>query len=108
MLVVFASKLCHFAADPVDFRLCDRCERIAVRHSGAHRVRVTLAREPGLATLDVDDDGRGFDVRRAEERRPGMGLFSMRERVALVNGTLTVTSTEGRGTRVHATVPVST
>ena len=36
------------------------------------------------------------------------GLFSMRERVALVNGTLTVTSIEGRGTRVHATVPVST
>jgi signal transduction histidine kinase len=67
---------------------------------------VTLARDGGVASLDVEDDGRGFDVRRAEERRPGMGLFSMRERVALVNGTLTVTSAVGRGTRVHATIPV--
>jgi signal transduction histidine kinase len=35
-----------------------------------------------------------------------MGLFSMRERVSLVNGTLTVTSTPGRGTRIVATIPL--
>jgi signal transduction histidine kinase len=55
----------------------------------------------------VRDDGRGFDVRRAEERRPGMGLFSMRERVGLVNGALTVDSAPGRGTRILATVPLT-
>jgi signal transduction histidine kinase len=58
------------------------------------------------ATLEVADDGRGFDVKRAEERRPGMGLFSMRERVALVNGTLTLTSASARGTRIVATIPL--
>jgi len=53
------------------------------------------------------DDGRGFDVKSAEERRPGMGLFSMRERVGLVNGTLALVSARGRGTRVVATVPLT-
>lgn len=89
------------------YRVAQEALRNAVRHAGACRVRVKLSRNGGMAMLDVEDDGRGFDVRRAEERRPGMGLFSMRERVALVNGTLTVTSVEGRGTRVHAMVPVS-
>lgn len=88
------------------YRVAQEAMRNAVRHAAARRVRVMLSREGGMATLDVEDDGCGFDVRRAEERRPGMGLFSMRERVALVNGTLTVTSAEGRGTRIHATVPV--
>jgi signal transduction histidine kinase len=88
------------------YRVAQEALRNAVRHAGPRRVRVTLARSGGVATLDVEDDGCGFDVRRAEERRPGMGLFSMRERVALVNGTLTVTSAEGRGTRVRAAVPV--
>jgi len=37
-----------------------------------------------------------------------MGLFSMRERVALVNGTLTVTSAPAKGTRVVATIPLET
>jgi signal transduction histidine kinase len=69
-------------------------------------VEIFLRREPGRATLEVVDDGRGFEVRRAEERRPGMGLFSMRERVGLVNGSLRVESSPGRGTRVVASVPL--
>jgi len=81
--------------------------RNAVRHAHAHRVEVWLRRTPTTATLEVADDGRGFDVRRAEERRPGMGLFSMRERVGLANGTLSVESAPGRGTRVVATVPLT-
>ena len=59
------------------------------------------------ATIEVVDDGRGFDVRRAEERRPGMGLFSMRERVGLANGSLSVESSPGGGTRIVATVPLT-
>jgi signal transduction histidine kinase len=81
--------------------------RNAARHAGARRVEIVLLHKLGTTSLEVSDDGRGFDVQRAEERRPGMGLFSMRERVALVNGRLTVTSSPGRGTRIVATVPLT-
>jgi signal transduction histidine kinase len=89
------------------YRVAQEALRNAVRHAGARRVELWLRQAPGTATLEVVDDGRGFDVRRAEERRPGMGLFSMRERVGLVNGTLAVVSAPGRGTRIVATVPVT-
>ena len=89
------------------YRVAQEAMRNAVRHAAARRVELWLRQSAGTATLEVVDDGRGFDVRRAEERRPGMGLFSMRERVGLVNGTLSVVSAPGRGTRVVATVPVT-
>ena len=57
----------------------------------------------------VEDDGRGFDpepalAASAAEHR--LGLLGMRERVALVGGTLTVESDPGRGTTVIARVPL--
>jgi signal transduction histidine kinase len=42
----------------------------------------------------------------AERRRPGMGLFTMRERTSLVDGELDVITAPGRGTTVRARVPV--
>jgi signal transduction histidine kinase len=89
------------------YRVAQEALRNAARHASASRVEILLRRAPGSATLEVCDDGRGFDVRGAEERRPGMGMFSMRERVGLVNGTLVVESAPGRGTRVVATVPLT-
>jgi signal transduction histidine kinase len=59
-----------------------------------------------MAVLEVIDDGRGFDVMEAERRRPGMGLFTMRERVALAGGRFDVESKPGEGTRIIATVPL--
>lgn len=89
------------------YRVAQESLRNAARHADARHVRILLRRERAAATLEVEDDGRGFDVKGAEERRPGMGLFSMRERVALVNGRFNVTSAPGRGTRVTASVPVA-
>jgi signal transduction histidine kinase len=89
------------------YRVAQEALRNAARHAAASRVEIVLRREAGRATLLVADDGCGFDVRRAQERRPGMGLFSMRERVGLVNGTLRVESSPGRGTRVVASVPLT-
>jgi len=89
------------------YRIAQESLRNAVRHAKARRVELWLRRGPGTATLEVVDDGTGFEVKRAEERRPGMGLFSMRERVGLVNGTLALVSAPGRGTRVVATVPLT-
>ena len=89
------------------YRVAQETLRNAARHAEARHVDVSLRRDGPSAVLEIVDDGRGFDVERAEERRPGMGLFSMRERVGLVNGRLTVSSAPGHGTQIVATVPLT-
>ncbi len=87
------------------YRVAQEAVRNAVRHAGAHRIRVVLHQEDGEATLDILDDGKGFDLKEAEQRRPGMGLLSMRERVSLVDGELAIRTAPGDGTSISATVP---
>ncbi len=71
-------------------------------HSGARRVGVRLEIRPGYAALTVFDDGRGFDVEQALGR--GLGLPSMRERIAQFGGQFNVVAAPGEGTRVYAVV----
>ena len=56
----------------------------------------------GRIDVIVHDDGGGFDPRAAS---PGFGLIGMRERLALVQGSLDLESTPGAGTRLHASIP---
>lgn len=79
----------------------------ALRHGRPTGIDVTLHSTPARVQLEVADDGGGFDLAEAEGRRPGMGLFAMRERVALVGGDLQI-ATHSDGTRVIASVPLDT
>ncbi|HEX7527270.1 MAG TPA: GAF domain-containing sensor histidine kinase, partial [Gaiellaceae bacterium] len=74
------------------------------KHAGARRVSVLLVRRAGSATALVEDDGHGFDAE--DELRGGMGLSGMRERLALLDGRLTVESRHGAGTSLIAEVPL--
>ena len=73
------------------------------RHSGAENVRVKLLVEDEEALAELTDDGRGFEP---EEVREGVGLSSMRERVAGLGGGIEVGSRPGEGTRVTVRVPL--
>ena len=88
------------------YRVAQEAVRNAVRHAAPRRVRVVLHEADGAAALDVLDDGKGFDLEEAEQRRPGMGLLSMRERVSLVDGELAIRTAPGDGTAISATVPI--
>ena len=72
------------------------------RHAEATTCRVSLRRGDGGFVLEVDDDGRGFDVDAASR---GMGLRNLRERAESLGGTLEVATTPGEGTTVRATLP---
>ena len=95
------------SASSVLYRVAQESLRNIVQHARAKHVQVVLTNDKDVATLTVIDDGKGFDVRGAEARRPGMGLFSIRERVSLVNGTVDIQSVPGRGARIIASVPVT-
>jgi NarL family two-component system sensor histidine kinase LiaS len=78
------------------------------RHSGALAVAVRLVWEENGVCLSVRDDGRGFDLAQAEGK--GLGLASMRERVAALGGTLRIVPVSGAadgGTSVEACVPLA-
>ncbi|MGW6444127.1 sensor histidine kinase [Lentzea sp. NPDC055074] len=75
-------------------------------HSGAGRVAITLSYLGDAVSMDVVDDGRGFDpaqVRTAHGR--GYGLASIRGRITELGGTVSVESAPGEGTAVAVTVP---
>jgi signal transduction histidine kinase len=96
------------------YRVAQESVTNALRHARPECLTVVLRAVPGARsdgppaalTVEVSDDGAGFDVADADARRPGMGLFVMRERVALAGGAVAVESTPGGGTRVRATVPL--
>jgi two-component system, NarL family, sensor kinase len=86
------------------YRVAEEAVRNATRHASPARVRIDLHARRHEVTLDVHDDGRGFDLLETDRRRTGVGLLSMRERIALVDGRLDIRTAEGNGTTVSATV----
>jgi signal transduction histidine kinase len=84
----------------------------ARKHAAASRVTLTLSWLEDAVTLDVHDDGSGFDpsavAAAAGPGGGGLGLAAMSERVAAVGGRLAVESAPGEGTTVAAEVPTGT
>ena len=75
------------------------------RHAQAGHITARLERATDDLTLEIIDDGVGFD---ATASFPGhLGLTSMREWIADAGGELDIISTPGRGTRIRARAPVS-
>ena len=91
------------AIESTIYRLVQEALSNAAKHADATRVDVSLQSSPGFIDLVVHDDGRGFDP---EAPVTGFGLLGMRERIALVRGTLELRSAPGEGTTLHATLPV--
>lgn len=85
------------------FRVAQEALANIARHSGAEHVTIHLAWDRAQARLSITDDGTGFDVASALGR--GVGLASMRERMATHNGTLKIESRAG-ATMVEATLPL--
>ena len=75
----------------------------ARKHARASRIDVSLVAGDGAVRVTVTDDGIGFDPEAAPD---GFGLPGMRDRLALVGGSLSVTSAPGEGTRLSAEVRV--
>lgn len=79
-----------------------------VRHAQAHEVTVNLERVDGQVTLEIRDDGQGFDpVRARGNDGQGFGLLGMGERMGMIDGQLKVESAPGHGTQVMAYAPVT-
>jgi PAS domain S-box-containing protein len=89
------------------FRVLQEALRNAVKHSGVKHFEVDLRGMPGAVLLTVRDSGVGFNVERVADTQAGLGLVSMRERVGLAKGVISIASKPQRGTEISVRVPVA-
>ena len=90
------------------YRVAQEALNNTVQHSHARCAHVMLKRDADWLTLEVRDDGVGFDQDAMQARQPRrLGLAGMRERLALVGGELTIESGPGAGTRLCARARLS-
>jgi PAS domain S-box-containing protein len=87
------------------FRIVQEALRNVIKHSGASEAKVELFFFGDHIELSISDAGSGFSSESAETKT-GLGLVSMRERLRLVYGQLTIDSKPSQGTRIHASVPL--
>jgi PAS domain S-box-containing protein len=87
------------------FRVLQEALQNAIKHSGKRSFTVELQGSLGEIELTVKDLGVGFDQQDAINRR-GLGLISMRERLQLVGGELSIKSEPNHGTTISARVPL--
>jgi signal transduction histidine kinase len=90
--------------ETIVYRVVQEALNNVVKHAEAKHVSVVLHEKNGAITAVIEDDGRGFLPGSGENG--GVGLIGMRERVALVDGRLTVESGKGAGTTVVVEVPM--
>lgn len=87
------------------FRVLQEALQNAVKHSGSEHFQVTLFYAANEIHLRVSDSGVGFDAKDAMTGR-GIGITSMRERLKLIDGQLSINSTPQEGTTIHARAPL--
>lgn len=87
------------------FRVLQEALQNTAKHSGVGRFVVQLGTASGHIQFVVSDLGEGFEID-AVMKGGGLGLMSMRERLRIVKGALTIESWPKRGTTIYARVPL--
>ena len=85
------------------YRITQEALNNVLKHSNATTATVSVVEEDGTITLTIRDDGVGFDQ---SKQSTGFGLIGMRERVALVDGSISIKAAPGLGTTVEVAIPV--
>ncbi len=86
------------------YRIVQEALTNAVKHAAAERVSVVVTRTSERVSVVIEDDGAGFDSSAGPGE--GLGLLGMRERVVLLDGSLTIDSQPGSGTTLVLEVPL--
>lgn len=89
------------------YRVAHEALTNVARHAKASLVDVTFQKLPKAISMDISDNGKGFDPDRTPigVRGRRLGLLGIRERVETVGGTFTITSAIGKGTIIHIQIP---
>ena len=89
------------------YRIVQEAIRNVVKHSGVPQASVELTGEPHRIRLRVCDSGVGFNAEMVHEKKEGLGIVSMKERVRLAGGDITIQSQPSQGTRIDVQIPLT-
>ena len=96
------------AVETALYRIVQEALTNVVQHASANRVSLLLEARAGAVAVIVEDDGRGFEVDRLMRDpvdKRWLGLYGMRERAAMIGGSLDIQSAPDYGTAVILEVP---
>lgn len=92
------------------FRIIQESLNNIKKHANAKNVKIVIENKVDCINLSILDDGVGFDInnlkRGSEDIKSGFGLYSMNERIELLNGELDIKSEINKGTKVFAKIPM--
>lgn len=92
------------------FRITQEAVNNVLRHADARTVKIELSQDAGTITLQVKDDGKGFDPLHASQSAlpdQHLGLLGVRERAELLGGQLQLDSSPGQGSCLTVRLPLS-
>lgn len=83
------------------YRITQEAVNNAVKYADSNYILVSINHSESLLSINIDDDGIGFDIDEIKNRKAkGMGLFFMEERINYINGRLFINSEKDKGTRI--------
>jgi signal transduction histidine kinase len=87
------------------YRIIQECVNNIIKHAHAKSGKVTVKRWFSRLNIDIEDDGKGFDVlAQKTQNERGIGIQGIVERIRFIGGTMRIESSYGKGTRVLITI----
>jgi PAS domain S-box-containing protein len=88
------------------YRLTQEVLTNTIRHAQATKFKLSLIKSFPHLIFVAEDNGQGFDPNTLDRHREALGLLSMRERAAMLNGSFSLQTSEGQGTRIRIEIPI--
>ncbi len=84
-------------------RLVQECLNNAIKHASPEHIRICISEEKARLTLNIEDDGQGFDT---EKESSGLGIRNLTSRINSLNGELDIHSQPQKGTRIQMSLEI--
>jgi signal transduction histidine kinase len=84
------------------YRVVQEAVNNSLKYAKSNYILISLSHSKDILSIIIDDDGKGFDINKAEKanKEIGMGLVFMKERISYINGRIFINSVIEKGTRI--------
>ncbi|MEP6675784.1 MAG: ATP-binding protein [Ferruginibacter sp.] len=87
------------------FRIIQEAIHNCVKHAEASKINVGMNYDPNYLSINITDNGKGFDINNLQASQKGVGLKSMQNRAVLINASISIDSVSGKGASIIFSLP---